>query len=72
MRHATDRSNVAEQATIRRRDLHHTLLNAESCRVHRLLRPGTRTRQDSVNVVKQGDRPSGPPPAITVVQRRSR
>jgi len=49
VRHATDRSNVAEQATIRRRDL-----------------------QDSVNVVKQGDRPSGPPPAITVVQRRSR
>src|SRR5438552_5901646 len=27
------------------------------------------TRQDSVNVVKHGDRPSGPPPAITVVQR---
>src|SRR5882724_13531999 len=41
VRHATDRSNVAEQATIRRRDLHHTLLNAESCRVHRFLRPRT-------------------------------
>src|SRR5439155_12583020 len=41
VRHATDRSSVAEQAAIRRRDLHHTLLNAESCRVHRFLRPGT-------------------------------